>query len=281
VGLGRRSTIFTAEMLALALASSKATSFARAHSLISNFIFFADNSSSIQSIFNTHIHPSQSFSIMFHNNVSSFLDSSPQTQVTVAWVPSHSGIVGNERADVLAKHTTPLPSAVGATFSYLRHCAKRHIKSTWKTIWEKRNKSGQFDEVVTTPPSPSVPDHFRSIRRETYGRITQILTGHGYIGEFYMRFILDETPWCPCTDENVIPTLQDRHHLIFDCPRYESHRHILRKRFLTFDNPSFTLKNIIEHSHGHTFLAEFLEKSGAFTKRGIPFPDPPEPPPAT
>jgi len=205
-------------MFALAYASTKAARFIAEHPSVNHTFFYADNSSAIHTIFNPFVHSSQQCSLLFRHNVLSILDSSPQAKVTVKWSPGHAGVLGNERADFLAKQATPLPSVVGATFSYLRHRAKRRVKTEWKAEWNDRDHHGQFGAVDTIPPSTKVTTHFRNTPREVFGQITQLLTGHGYIGEYYMRFVPSESPWCPCTDEVYHPTLQTRDHLIFHCP---------------------------------------------------------------
>ena len=270
VGLGKRSTIYDAEMFALAHASMKASTFISDHPDIAHISFFSDNLSAIQSIFTPSVHPAQLCSLLFRKHIVSFLDSSPQTTVTVKWSPGHADILGNERADSLAKDATLLHSPIGPTFSYLRHRAKRQVKVTWKQQWHMHQGSGKFQEADVTPPSTSVSPIFRSTPREVFGRLTQCLTGHGYIGEYYMRVVPSESPWCLCTDEVADPTLQTRDHIIFHCPRYDHHRHILRAHLPDFDNPAFTFAHLCEKKRGLPALVKFLEKSGAFTKTGHP-----------
>ena len=97
-------------------------------------------------------------------------------------------------------------------------------------------------------------------KREVFGRLTQCWTGHGYTGEFYRRFVPDESSDCPCGKP-----LQTREHIIRDCARYEAHRDVLRKVSATLSLPE-----ILGTRKGLEDLAAFLEKSGAFTKTGRP-----------
>ncbi|KAJ7181309.1 hypothetical protein C8R43DRAFT_869511, partial [Mycena crocata] len=69
-------------------------------------------------------------------------------------------------------------------------------------------------------------------------------------------------------------------HLLRECPQYEDQRKILRKV-----SPDVSVPEILGTKEGIVALAEFLEKSGAFTKTGRPrakaempaFEDEPEP----
>ncbi|KAJ7608049.1 hypothetical protein DFH06DRAFT_1018190, partial [Mycena polygramma] len=52
-----------------------------------------------------------------------------------------------------------------------------------------------------------------------------------------------------------------------NCPRYDDHRDILRKASATIHLP-----DILGTKEGIAALADFIEKSGAFTKTGAPRP---------
>ena len=93
-----------------------------------------------------------------------------------------------------------------------------------------------------------------------FGTLTQCRTGHIYTGEFYRRFVPDESSDCPCGEP-----LQTREHIIRDCTRYEAHHDVLRKVSATLSLPE-----ILGTRKGLEALAAFLEKSGAFTKTGRP-----------
>ena len=96
------------------------------------------------------------------------------------------------------------------------------------------------------------------------------MTGHGFLGEYYLNFVHSESPWCPCTDEVLNPTLQTRDHILYVCPRYEPYRHLIDNRSIfSLTNPKDGLQNFVK----------FLQKTGAFTKMGLPLPDPPALPP--
>ncbi|KIY50716.1 hypothetical protein FISHEDRAFT_24968, partial [Fistulina hepatica ATCC 64428] len=57
--------------------------------------------------------------------------------------------------------------------------------------------------------------------------------------------------------------LQTREHILRDCPRYEAHRHMLRKV-----SREVSPQVILGTGRGVDALAEFLEASGAFTNTG-------------
>ncbi|KAJ7163153.1 hypothetical protein C8R46DRAFT_1281547 [Mycena filopes] len=65
--------------------------------------------------------------------------------------------------------------------------------------------------------------HFKELKREVFGRVTQCRIGHGYTGEYYSRrkFVPSEGVDCPSEE------FQSREHILRECPRYEDQRHIL------------------------------------------------------
>ncbi|KAJ7495394.1 hypothetical protein FB451DRAFT_1214003 [Mycena latifolia] len=105
------------------------------------------------------------------------------------------------------------------------------------------------------PPSLRPTPPFQSLKREVFGRVTQCRTGHGYTGEYYSRFAPSEDVDCPCGEGCK--------HLLRECPLDQ--RYILEKV-----SRVVSLPEIMGKIEGIVALAEFLEKSGAFTKTGEP-----------
>ncbi|KAJ3760018.1 hypothetical protein EV360DRAFT_23610, partial [Lentinula raphanica] len=92
-------------------------------------------------------------------------------------------------------------------------------------------------------------------------------TGHGFIGEYYKKFVPTKNVDCPCGEE-----LQTREHILRQCPRYEDFRSTLRKV-----SEDICLADILGTEEGVEALTEFLEESGAFTVTGMPRKQPEEP----
>ena len=108
----------------------------------------------------------------------------------------------------------------------------------------------------------------RTSRVQQSGRLNQTLTGHGYHGEYYYRFnILNNPTNCFCSGT---PILQSRDHIIRDCPMYDEGRSALLTQFPRLQNPRFQLSSLFRRDR-QPHLIWWLKKSGAFTKRGIPW----------
>ena len=59
-----------------------------------------------------------------------------KTDIVFCWVPSHTGIKGNEKADSAAKSALGLPRAkVGVPYNNFKHCINQYIFFTWQDDW--------------------------------------------------------------------------------------------------------------------------------------------------
>lgn len=133
IPMGARAEVYDAEMCALASAMDHV-----AHYMdfdlgsISHLHFYADNTSSVSTILDSRPRPSQRFSISFCEHAAEWLAADGSHQLSVSWVPSHVGVLGNERADELAKAAAPMEGPTSATYSYLRRRAKERVLEKWR-----------------------------------------------------------------------------------------------------------------------------------------------------
>ncbi|KAK0438994.1 hypothetical protein EV421DRAFT_1688848, partial [Armillaria borealis] len=65
--------------------------------------FFADNSSTVESIIRPKCRPGQKHATVFFNIATKLLEEDEETSMEIAWAPGHQDIPGNEKADALAK----------------------------------------------------------------------------------------------------------------------------------------------------------------------------------
>lgn len=276
MGLGPRATVYDAELFALAHASSKAAAFVLDKPHIGEVFMFSDSSAALSSAFDPSTHPGQICSLLFRKNTLHMLALHPTLRIWVSWSPGHSGVIGNEPADSLAKTGTTRPSLTrDSTQSHLKHRARMRAQLLWRRQWkEVAPLPGSFEMADVVPPSIAPNAIFRSTPRELFGRVAQTVTGHGYTGEYYQRFVPSESPWCPCSDEVTDPILQTRQHIICECPRYEPFRNILRKKHPNLHAKDYSLRPLFDPRNGLPELIRFMHKSGAFTKSGAPRPEP-------
>lgn len=235
------------------------------HLKFKNVYIFADNSAAIWTVFEGRPGLGQATSRTFRRTALEFLDANFEHQLHIGWVPGHSNIEGNDRADVranLAAETTH-PGAI-TTMCHLRRRARKAITEAWHSRWATKGPSGHFAPADRFPPSFSPSPLLSSLTRSIFSLVTQARIGRAHTGEYYRWRIPGEPTNGPCG-----AALQTRTHILQDCSRYAQHQHILRKVSLNISLPS-----ILGTDKGISALAEFIRKTGAFTKEGTPWWDP-------
>lgn len=121
-------------------------------------------------------------------------------------------------------------------------------------------------------PTRNLPTEvFKETSREVFSRVTQVLTGHGYIGSYYHRFNIPNTsPWCKCSVPGA-PVLHTREHVLRECSRHQEHRPILAEADEYFYDLDWSVDTLGEPKSRLPALVKFLTKSGTFTKLDTPF----------
>ncbi|KAL0821383.1 hypothetical protein ABMA28_005969 [Loxostege sticticalis] len=140
--------------------------------------------------------------------------------VSLFWIKAHAGLLGNERADDLAKEAAlasrKKPDYDRCPVSF----AKRTIRYRSIMEWSDRYKNGET-AATTKLFFPDAVDAYRLVKKlKPTGLLTQILTGHGGFSQYLHRFKCGESPSCECDPavEQTVP------HLLIDCPVYDKLR---------------------------------------------------------
>ncbi|KAF8755272.1 Reverse transcriptase (RNA-dependent DNA polymerase), partial [Rhizoctonia solani] len=203
-GIGPCADIFDAEMLALALIARRCVSGRTHHQQKTT--------------------PAQYASILFRKEVHAFLRDDPRRTFVVQWIPGHSKIDGNKRADRLANEGLNLrPTAFfNRTSTWAKCRATQRASKTWAKIWADSPHSKTVRKHIPRPLSLKLHPIFNNpgLPCSVSSCLVHVMTGHGWFGEYKDRMpFIKGSHKCPCGEQ-----VQSVPHLLFLCPLSEHSR---------------------------------------------------------
>lgn len=125
------------------------------------------------------------------------INSIKSLKTVIQWIPSHCGILGNEKADKLAKEGAQQDQEENAvSFTEM----KTIIKSLHKT--------------------PQQQDSYHQLSRPEQTTIFRLRTGHNKLNQHLYRVMkVIPSPMCPCGEAE-----QNTEHLLQTCKLHQAHR---------------------------------------------------------
>ena len=140
-------------------------------------------------------------------------------QITLCWIPSHIGIVGNERADKEAKSSLELDvRPLSIPFTDFLPKAKQFYHNLWQAIWDRST-----DFLTLIHPELKKKTYDPSLTRREQRALCRIRIGHTRLTHSYRMDKDAERPKCDtCRCRLTIK------HMMVDCPKFNDER----QRFL-------------------------------------------------
>ncbi|CAK1546358.1 unnamed protein product [Leptosia nina] len=230
--LGNQCSVYQAELLAIIKALE-----ALSHGTWEEEInILSDSLSSIKAI--TELNSNHQLVFQIKNKIRELQDQN--IVVKLNWIKAHVGLIGNERADELAKEAAlklkTKPNYEKCPISTL----KRIIREESVEEWCDRYSTSQNGSVTKLFfPSPKVAFHHNKVN--THHQLnTQILTGHGAFSNYLHKYKCKNDPTCECdgiTPETVI-------HCLMECPIHQIERWNLQQ-ITNIDIKSENLEDLI------------------------------------
>ena len=164
-------------------------------------------------------------------------------QIILCWIPSHIGIIGNERADKEAKSSLELDvRPLSIPFTDFLPKAKQFYHNLWQAIWDRST-----DFLTLIHPELKKKTYDPSLTRREQRALCRIRIGHTRLTHSYRMDKNADRPKCDtCRCRLTIK------HMMVDCPKFNDER----QRFLQ----GSTLEEI--YSNSDRAIIDFAKESG-------------------
>ena len=148
------------------------------------------------------------------------LHSRRRVDVSFCWVPSHVGIVGNERADVAAKEASRLAHVEKPKIPHAEYRAiiSSFIKNRWQEHWSALTSNSKLKAVK--PIVELWQSSYQSNRRNGI-ILTRLRTGHSHLTHRYLMASGEERQAPLCRTCNCFLTIK---HILIDCADFNVNR---------------------------------------------------------
>ena len=182
-----------------------------------------------------------------------------QNHVSIAWIPGHAGVHGNEVVDRVAKSGSnskihgPKPFNI-VLYASCVSMVKDWSTDRWKSMWNKRKDCLRMTESVGwTSSRPTM--HLLDLKRpELYG-VVQVLAGHYNLQRHKKTRGCAESFLCPkCSLEDETPN-----HHVGNCKLYQ----YIRVKY--FGITKTTVHNVVTKCNINK-LATYLKEAGRLSK---------------
>lgn len=144
---------------------------------------------------------------------------SREYSVSFAWIPSHSGIIGNEKADQLANEAI----ACGDTFYFkiypqdLTALPRVRLKESWGEAWKSSSQVKGKYHFSIQPEVPIKPWFFKTkFGKRATSVLIRMRLGHVCSPAHLARFRIIDNDSCECGEEDA-----DTNHIILSCSLYD------------------------------------------------------------
>jgi len=216
--LGQYTTVFQAEIHAIELCLRENLRRGYANKDIT---IFTDSQASIKALACSKISSKLVWNCLQH-----LLNLANHNRVTLAWVPGHSGVTGNENADSLARRGSEKPfigpePVFGITKTSVRGCLKKWTKETHVIHWNSL-PGLNHSKTMLSGPSETLTHEILKLSRNQIRTVTGLLTGHCALRKHLHKMgLFHEEPLCRLCNEDE----ESASHIIFECPALARWRH--------------------------------------------------------
>lgn len=210
-------SIFTGESIALL----EAISFVESNHL-TKVLIFSDSLSSLQDLLKFPLSSRNNFPVILKIREVLFHCASSGMEIVLAWIPSHSGIAGNETVDSLARDA----STTGCTTYNRTYCrdliisTRPNLISNWNNMWQinRQIKAKWYGNIQPEIPVKPWFNKYKNMEKWITSVIIRLRLGHVTSPVFLAKIRVRDNSLCECGLAEG--TLE---HIFFECPHLTVH----------------------------------------------------------
>ncbi|CAI6367276.1 unnamed protein product [Macrosiphum euphorbiae] len=150
------------------------------------------------------------------NNITNLLNSTNKL-ITLTWIPSHTGIEGNERADMMAKQATS-DQTIEVLYSLSKDDLKREAKHFITNLWRKEWHLLRDNKLREIKPTTDRWINPTNLTRQQEVILTRLRIGHTWHTHKHLMDKTDLEPCITCGSEISIK------HLLLECRQFNEER---------------------------------------------------------
>lgn len=251
--LGKNMEVYDAELIALREGFIKSLEISNKNNLVKNIYFFTDNQAAIKRLESLKIGAGQEIASEIWEIAGEL--TSRNINLFIEWVPGHSDVKGNERADFLAKEAAKQKQkSPYKSFAFLKRKTKEKDLIEWEEKYKKNIKRANYNNW----PKLKRNKNFAKFSNKFVSALTQLRTGHGYFNNYLIRIpnsgVLNKN--CLCRN-----TPQTPKHLIMECQFYKKEREVLKEELKSKNKKQFDYNYLLFNKDGMILLEKFLNKT--------------------
>ena len=176
--------------------------------------------------------------------------------INLFWVPGHSGIIGNEEADMLARAGAeaehPRVIQIGITTGAVKQVLKQRLQKQFSESWRTQRQFG-FSRECIKGPSDRVTRELLNLTRKKIRGVVALVTGHGP----FLSHLAKLTSGGCTTCRLCLEAEETGRHIFFDCPP------VWRQRMSSLGVPFAQPKDVWDNLEPRK-VGLFAEKTGLF-----------------
>lgn len=211
------TTIFTCELSAILLACEII-----AHAEVGTYLVASDSMSALTALQNNRISAHTTRLLQTCRTTLRQLKMNGHN-VTLAWVPAHKGIPGNEKADALAKRAAGYGerSLITPEWQCFTHDSLQALLRSWHVRWSKADLGRFCYSIVPRPSLKPWYQKFQNINRVEIRTACRIASNHYRLNNHLNRINITNSALCNFCDDAIYENVD---HILFYCQAFNSPR---------------------------------------------------------